>query len=176
MTRTVVPTLALALALAGMPCHGSAQGSAPAYSFLRYNEDYRYLQDPARRSDPWDPIKFIPVGAPSAYLSLGGEIRERFEDYSAPNFGVPGPSADGYLLHRILLHADLHAGDYVRGFVQLGNHFAFGKDIATPPYEDRLDIQQAFVDIRLPTADSPPLPSCQSCALDVRKWHLARNA
>ncbi|WP_349606767.1 MULTISPECIES: alginate export family protein [Cupriavidus] len=156
MTRTVVPTLALALALAGMPCHGSAQGSAPAYSFLRYNEDYRYLQDPARRSDPWDPIKFIPVGAPSAYLSLGGEIRERFEDYSAPNFGVPGPSADGYLLHRILLHADLHAGDYVRGFVQLGNHFAFGKDIATPPYEDRLDIQQAFVDIRLPTADSPP--------------------
>lgn len=172
MTRTVIPTLALALALAGMPCHGSAQGPAPAYSFLRYNEDYRYLQDPARRSDPWDPIKFIPIGPPGAYLSLGGEIRERFENYSAPNFGVPGPAADGYLLHRILLHADLHAGDYVRGFVQLGNHFAFGKDIATPPYEDRQDVQQAFVDIRLPTADRP-VPASELPVLRVGRQEMA---
>lgn len=154
MTRTIIPPLALALALACMPCHGHAQASAPPYNFLRYNEDYRYLQDPSRRGDLWDPVKFIPMGASGSYLSLGGEIHERFENYSAPNFGVPGPSADGYLLHRSLLHADLRAGDYLRGFAQLGNHFAFGKDIATPPYEDRLDVQQAFVDFRLPAADS----------------------
>ncbi|MFJ4291404.1 alginate export family protein [Cupriavidus sp. NPDC089707] len=142
-----------------MPCHSHGQGSAPPYNFLRYNEDYRYLQNPAKRSDPWDPVKFMPLGPPATYLSLGGEIRERFENYSAPNFGVPGPSADGYLLHRILFHGDLHAGNYFRGFIQLGNHIAFGKDIATPPYEDRLDVQQAFVDIRLPTTDRPAAPS-----------------
>ncbi len=123
---------------------------APPYKFLRYEEDYRYLRDTSAHSDLWDPIKYIPLGSESIYLSLGGEIRERFESYSAPNFGVPGPRSDSYLLHRILVHADLHAGDYLRGFVQLGNQLAPGKDIATPPYEDRLDLQQAFVDVHVP--------------------------
>lgn len=159
MTRAIAPILALAIAVAGSPCHAEAQGTAPPYNFLRYNEDYRYLQDPARRTDAWDPVKWIPLGKRHNYLSLGGEVRERFEHYSAPNFGVPGPSADGYLLHRILLHADLHAGDLFRGFLQFGNHFAFGKDIATPPYEDRLDVQQAFLDIHLPTMAQPDAPS-----------------
>ncbi|AEI83005.1 hypothetical protein CNE_BB2p01940 (plasmid) [Cupriavidus necator N-1] len=155
MTRAFGPILALAMAMAGIPCRAEAQGSAPPYNFLRYTEDYRYLQDPARRSDPWDPVKLIPLGAPDAYLSLGGELRERFESYSAPNFGVPGPSSDSYLLHRLLLHADLHVGSYFRVFAQLGNQLAPGKDIATPPYEDRADVQQAFVDIRLPVTDGP---------------------
>ncbi|CAG9167400.1 hypothetical protein LMG23992_00800 [Cupriavidus laharis] len=145
-----------ALALSALSSIALAQGpdpvAAPAYQFLRYNEDYRYLQDPARHGDLWDPIKYIPLGTPDLYLSLGGEIRERFEDYSEPNFGVPGPKADGYLLHRILLHGDLHAGERLRAFVQLGNHLAPGKDVALPPYEDRFDLQQAFVDARLPVS------------------------
>jgi len=142
--------LALACSLADMPGEACAQPSPPPYNFLRYDEDYRYLQDPARRGDPWDAVKYLPLGSPDIYLSLGGEIRERFESYSAPNFGVPGPSADGYLLHRILLHADVHAGNHLRGFFLLGNQLAPGKDIATPPYEDRADVQQAFVDVRVP--------------------------
>lgn len=149
-TRSRTLLLALACTLAGMAGEGGAQSSPPPYNFLRYDEDYRYLQDPARRGDPWDAIKYLPLGSPDIYLSLGGEIRERVEYYSAANFGVPGPQADGYLLHRILLHANLHAGDYLRGFVQLGNHLAPGKEIATPPYEDRIDLQQAFVDVRVP--------------------------
>ena len=32
----------------------------PAFKQLRYDEDYSYLQDPARRVDWLDPIKFIP--------------------------------------------------------------------------------------------------------------------
>lgn len=136
---------------------GSAQQSpepdtAPAYKMLRYEEDYQYLRDPAKRSDFWDPIKYIPLGPFGWFLSLGGEVRERFEDYSAANFGVPGKSGEGYLLHRVLLHADLHAGDYVRAFVQLGNQLAPGKDVAAPPYLDRFDVQQAFLDIRVPVA------------------------
>lgn len=142
------------LAIACMACSALAQASpptvAPFYKFLRYEEDYRYLRDTSARSDWWDPIKYIALGSENTYLSLGGEIRERFESYSAPNFGVPGPKADSYMLHRILVHADLHAGNYLRGFVQLGNQLAAGKDIATPPYEDRLDLQQAFVDVHIP--------------------------
>src|SRR5947209_4193477 len=74
------------------------------YKLLRYDEDYRYLKDPASRSDFWDPIKYIPIGQSDWFLSFGGEVRERFENYSAANFGVPGKEADGYLLQRVLVH------------------------------------------------------------------------
>ncbi|WP_434035005.1 alginate export family protein [Cupriavidus sp. a3] len=153
----------LIFALASVACQALAQtptaAAEPHYKLFRYDEDYHYLQDPTRQVDSWDPIKYVPIGSNNAYLSLGGEIRERFENYSAPNFGVPGPSPDGYLLHRVLLHADLHAGDYLRGFVQFGNHLAPGKNIATPPYEDRLDLQQAFVDLRLPVVADAAAPA-----------------
>jgi hypothetical protein len=118
------------------------------YKPLRYDEDYRYLKA-TPVADLWDPVKYIPLGG-SGYLSLGGEIRERFEDYSAANFGVPGRTADSYLLHRVLVHADLHMGEHVRAFLQVGSHRAFGKNAAAPPYSDRLDLQQAFLDLRLP--------------------------
>jgi hypothetical protein len=125
----------------------------PNYRLLRYDEDYRYLRDPRLRSDLWDPVKYIPLGDHTrSYLSLGGELRERFEYYSAPDFGLRGGSADGYLLHRILLHGDLHLGENFRTFVQLGNHLSASKDNPAAPYLDRLDLQQAFVDIRLPIA------------------------
>lgn len=158
------PAFGLALAAASCSAFGQSlpapAAATPAYKFLRYDEDYRYLQDPALRGDPWDPVKYIPLGTGGAFLSLGGELRERFEDYSAANFGVPGKTGDSYLLHRILLHADLHAGDRLRGFVQLGNHLALGKDAAAPPYEDRLDLQQGFVDWRVPlSADARSDPN-----------------
>ena len=154
-TRSAARWLAVACLLAGVPGIACAQASPPPYSFLRYDEDYRYLRDPAARSDPWDPVKYVPLASPTTYVSLGGEIRERFESYSAANFGVPGPTSDSYLLHRILLHADVHAGDYLRGFFQIGNHIAAGKQVATPPYEDRADVQQAFVDIGMPWSENP---------------------
>ena len=90
-------------------------------------------------------------------LSFGGEVRERFEYYSNPNFSLQGQQANGYLLHRVLLHADVHAGDYVRAFVELGNHLAPWKDSAAPPYLNRLDPHQAFLDVRLPLTSTSEL-------------------
>src|SRR3954467_10292768 len=53
------------------------------YQRLRYDEDYTYLRDPAKRSDVWDPIKYIPLNdTGDSYLSLGGEARERYELYN----------------------------------------------------------------------------------------------
>lgn len=155
-TAAVVSLLLLGIVVLGTTTAVAQQlpgkeATPPAFKSLRYDEDYRYLKDPAKRSDLWDPIKYIPFGLPDWFLSLGGELRERFESYSAGNFGVPGGTGgDSYLLHRLLVHADLHAGDNVRGFVQFGNQLAPGKDVAAPPYVDRLDVQQAFVDIQLP--------------------------
>jgi hypothetical protein len=128
-----------------------ATSQAPAFKPLRCEEDYRYLQDPAARTDFWDPIKYIPL-AERAHLSLGGELRERFEYYSAPNFGLAVAEADGYLLHRFLLHGDLHVGDAFRTFVQLGSHLASDQESSVGAFVDRLDLQQAFVDVKLPLA------------------------
>lgn len=33
------------------------------YHALRYNDDFSYRADPARSTDPWDPLKYIPVTA-----------------------------------------------------------------------------------------------------------------
>jgi Alginate export len=150
-------TILLIVGLASM--EAVAQPAAPSsseptsYKLMRYEEDYRYLRDPARRTDFWDPIKYIPIGSdPGTYLSFGGELRERFEYYSAPDFGVLGQQADAYLLHRLLLHADLHVGESFRAFVQFGNHLAPDKDNVSGTYEDRLDLQQGFLDVRLPVA------------------------
>ena len=145
--------LALAL-LGGVQSVGAQPAPAvepPAYKLFRFDEDYRYLQDPARRTDPWDPIKYIPLNfGPGWYLSFGGEARARFEGYSRPNLGLQGQHRDNYLLMRTLLHVDLHAGERLRTFLQIGSHVAPWKDAAAPPYLDRFDLQQAFVDMRLP--------------------------
>jgi hypothetical protein len=39
-----------------------AGSGGPTYKLLRYDEDYSYLKDPDRRTDFWDPIKYIPIG------------------------------------------------------------------------------------------------------------------
>ncbi|MGO4740733.1 alginate export family protein [Bosea sp. 2KB_26] len=128
----------------------------PGYKLFRYDEDYRYLRDPANRTDLWDPVKYIPLGGvdSSWYLGFGGELRARYEYYSNPNLGLQGQKPNGYLLPRVLLHADLHAGEYLRAFVQFGSHLAPWKDFPAPPYLDRADLQQAFIDLRLPLGDN----------------------
>ncbi len=97
-------------------------------------------------------IKRLPLTSDgNIYLTLGGEIRERFEYYSEPFFGLRGLAQDDYLLHRLLLSADLHAGDYLRAFVQFGDHLEAGKQAARSPTDvDEFDLQQGFVDLTIP--------------------------
>ncbi len=132
----------------------------PAYNILRYEEDDSYLRDPAKRTDFLDPLKFIPLDADGhVYLTLGGEMRQRFEHYSG--FGVSNGSVDGradsYYLARYLLHADLHAGDAFRVFFQLKGNTELGRRGGPRPTYDRddFDVHQAFFDVRLPVALPP---------------------
>lgn len=124
----------------------------PAYQPLRYDEDWTALADPAQQSDPWDRVKHIPLGSrPGRYISLGGEARERYERYRHPSFGAEPEDGSGYFLQRYLLHADLHLGQFLRGFVQLQSGLESGRTggpRATD--EDRLDLHQAFVDAAWP--------------------------
>ncbi len=128
----------------------SEMQSAPlAYALNRADEDYSYLRDPTLRTDFWDPVKYIPLNESGIwYLSLGGEVRERYEYFSNPNWGG-GPPGSGYLLQRYFLHADLHIGEHVRLFTQLQSSLEDGRNGGPRPTDkDKLDLHQAFLDIR----------------------------
>ena len=127
----------------------------PAYEILRYNEDYAYLRDPAKRTDYLDPLKFIPLdSAGRIYLTFGGDMRQRYERYSG--FGLGNGSVDskedGYYLARYLLHADLHVGETFCFFFQLKSNTESDRRGGARPNIDRddFDLHQAFVDVRLP--------------------------
>ena len=106
---------------------------------------------PTRRSRPTHstPLKYIPLSPqdPTIYLTLGGELRERFEYYQNPVFGLPG-KYDSDLLQRITLFADLHVGDRLRFFVEgISGLVADEKLHPPPPQKDPLNLQFAFVDL-----------------------------
>lgn len=130
-----------------------ATGAAfPPYQLNRADEDYRYLMDPARRSDLWDPVKFVPLSTSgSSCLSLGGEARERYEWFSHPNWGRDRQD-HGSLLQRYFLHADLVLGEQARLFTQLQSSMEDGRAGGPRPAdEDELDLHQAFLDLKVPT-------------------------
>ena len=121
----------------------------PSYKVLRFDEDYSCLSDPSKRTDYFDPIKYVPLrpGDPSWYLTIGGELRERFEGMRNPDFGVEVPD-DSYWLQRITLFADLHLGQRVRVFTEGISGLIEGeRPPAPPPQDDPIDLQFAFIDV-----------------------------
>jgi hypothetical protein len=159
--RALLCGIALVLIIAGNAGAASPEASDMVYHGLRYNDDFSYLANPAKSTDPWNQFKYVPIGngpyGPS-YASFGGELRERFESYFNPNFGLHAPPKNAYLLHRLLLNADVHVTDYVRAFFQIGNDERLGdRGITSTTDIDHLDLMQAFVDIRPPSplGDAP---------------------
>ena len=133
--------------------------SVPGYALNRADENYLYLQDTSRRTDFWDPVKYVPTSASGrSYLSLGGEARERYEYYSNFNWGSGPQDDDGYLLQRYFLHGDLHLGDSVRLFGQLQSSLENGRTGGPRPSDkDELDLHQAFLDLKLALAGESSL-------------------
>ena len=128
---------------------GETPVSPPSYKVLRFDEDYSCLTNPANRGDWFDPIKYIPFSTnhPNIYLSLGGEIRERFEGMHNPEFGIPG-SHDSYWLQRITLLTDLHLGERVRLFAEGISGLDEGNTLRAPPVQrDPIDLQFAFIEV-----------------------------
>jgi len=121
----------------------------PSYKILRFDEDYACLANPALRGDGLDPLKYIPLwtNGLATYLTVGGELRERFEAAKDPGFGVQGDH-DAYWLQRITLLGDLHVGDRLRFYVEGISGLEEGEaQPAPPPQNDPLDLQFAFVDV-----------------------------
>lgn len=135
--------------------NGPQTASSPAYTELRYDEDYSYLKDSANRTDIFDPIKYIPLSEKEGwYLTLGGEVRDRYENFQNYLFGSGPQSPNGYNLLRVMSHADVHFGPYVRVFTE-GISATEQDRVGGPRSSDvnNLDFHQAFLDITLPISE-----------------------
>ena len=141
--------LVLAAVLLSSPRTASAEeptsSERPEIHAIRWMDDFRFLRTYTGVADPWDPVKDIRLAGDRVYVSVGGDLRLRYEGYRRPVFGLeqPGLQAEYF---RALPFADIHVGP-IRVFTQVGAAFDLGKDVTPGPLdEDRLDLQQGFVE------------------------------
>ncbi len=160
-TERIVVLTVLLLVTIGVPGRGQAKQTStagPKYFNLRYDEDFSYLGGPEGSyvKDPWDSIKWIPIGD-GWHLTLGGQARLRFESETDKSFGGTSPSQDSFLLQRYFIHADIRSADGLRFFVQGKFAYVNDRDIDSgfAGFEDHADIHQAFADIPTMSGDWP---------------------
>lgn len=120
-------------------------GDPPAFQLVRADEDYRPNDQFAPAPEPY---KYLPLTQDGeTYLSFGGELRERYDVFDAPRFGI-GTRSDAYDLQRLLLHMDFHLNRRFRLFAQLGRHDVFDKRTAVLPVDrSPTNVQNLFVDL-----------------------------
>lgn len=132
----------------------SFQVSAQHIARLRFDDDFSYLKSDSS-SKSWDEkLKFLPLVG-QATISIGGEIREHYQNYTNVNFGqIP----DSYVtvnphqwLHRILLHGDLQIHSNFRIFAQINNTVRFlnPNPIVNQVDQNTLSFHQWFADLKL---------------------------
>ncbi len=150
MRQLIFSVLVMATICAVKIAAQTPQPSPPPYQSLRFEEDYSYLKDKARRTESLDKLKYIPLGKENWYLSLGGEARFRYETYRNAAFGAGVQDRNGYFLGRFLLHADWHLGKNFRVFTQLQSGFQINRNGGSRPTDkDLLDVHQAFFDYKI---------------------------
>ncbi len=129
---------------------GTIKSEPPSFKLTRAEEDYSYLKN--KEKSPYekgffDAIKYIPINKNGEiYLSLGGQIRPRFEHYSN-RFWVADADQDFYS-QRLALHSNIVLGKYIRVFGEL-YHGNISNEKAFAEYDD-LDLFQLFAEIKLP--------------------------
>ena len=145
--RKAVPFLALIAATSAF-----AGDDRPSYKPSRYDEDWRMLCDPAKHSKLLDSLKCLQL-ADGTTLTIGGDFRERYEGASNPGFGFK-LDRDQALLTRAMLHGDLHLGENIRTFFQLGFFEQTGRQGGPLVTDvDRGDLMQGFLDLSVPVHD-----------------------
>jgi hypothetical protein len=85
----------------------------------------------------------------SARLSIGGDIRERWEGFRNDLWGETEEKTISSLLQRYMIHADLRVNSQFRFFGQLKSGIETGRRYeARPVDEDRLDVHEAWMEWR----------------------------
>jgi len=144
----------LVLTAAALPAQlatpAAESSEAALYKKVRQDEDWSYLRhNPGRNPDYVDKVKYIPLRNEEGwYVSLGGDVRERYELLDHPLWGQGQTDTNGYLMQRYLLHADIRLGPRVRVFSQFKSGLINGRNGGPRPTdEDKAEFHQVFVDL-----------------------------
>lgn len=115
------------------------------YATARWVENWTELADPERCDDPLDRLKHIAL-SDDVYLSMSGEIRLRSNFTSNP--GLKKGEHQRQDIVRVVAGADLHVGEHLRFFGELGHASSTGHNIGSPAanQENDLVVQQAFAE------------------------------
>jgi hypothetical protein len=131
--------------------------SRPPLNPFPAEQNWSFLADSSKRTDFFDPVKYIPFGDnPQLHLSLGFEYRIQYEYYDNWMFGAGPQDHNGYVMNRVMPHFDFHAGSEFRLFSEFEFDFEDGRNGGPRPQidEDRGDVHQAFLEIG-PHVSSP---------------------
>jgi hypothetical protein len=133
------------------PVPGGIPAPAGVPQSLRWTEDWTIAADPKyRAANPLERLRYIPLGRPDIYLSVGGEVRDYYQSWTHQALGGSAHDKNRNLGQRLRLVTDLHLAPYLRIFSELGNNSEYGALIATPPNRDRVEFQQIFADVTIP--------------------------
>jgi Alginate export len=139
--KTLVHKTLLLLLMAGIPVQ------AQKFRLLRFDENYTYLKDSARSF--YEQLKYTPIGN-NAYLTLGGEARYEYVAFNNEDWGRLNIGHNNFMLQRYDIHADVHFNNKIRLFAQLRSALQDGRKNGPRGIdEDRLNIQNLFVDVTL---------------------------
>ena len=119
------------------------------FKLLRYEEDYsRFKFDSS--ANWYKKIKYLPLGTNNSYVSFGGEVRYQYFRYKNPGWGKEPEDLDGFVMNRLLSHADWHINKHVRIFAQIQSSLIAGSNSPSSPVDENpLDIHQLFADFFL---------------------------
>ncbi|MFM7020934.1 MAG: alginate export family protein [Aquirufa sp.] len=145
MSRSVVVFLIL--------CVGFCS-NAQNIARLRFEDDFSYLKSDTTQKS-WDErLKFMPLGN-ALNVSIGGEWREQYQNYTNANFGQFPASfteeSPHQWMHRMMLHADFRLRNSARIFVQLNNttRSLNPNPITSQLDENKLAVHQWFLESNL---------------------------
>jgi len=179
-------------ATAQPPSTPTARGapSRPRFQLQRAEEDWGAW----RGTTGAQRLKRVPLGG-DAFLTLGGDVRLYPERFTWEDFGVEGVPADGYVMRRVMAHADLRfptravATDALarwrlapRVFAQMRSGTVSGRrGSARPPDTDTLGVHQLFAELALrrdarAAATEPPATAQPRVAMRVGRQELFYGA
>lgn len=114
---------------------------------LRFDDDFRAQRQACADHDSacWKDRAL----ADDVRLSIGGDLRWRYEHADNPRYGADPQDRWGVLMQRASVFADLQLGEHWRGFAQLASSYTRGRAAGPSPVdEDRLDPANLFVEWR----------------------------